>query len=255
MTSTRRQFAWTLTAAAAAAALGAVNPIRAFAQDDDDLPPNVFISPCGKPFRAPMSAPYPVVDWFKQADTNGDGKLDHAEFMADAEAFFKVLDLNGDGVLDGYEIQVYEHRVAPEILGVRVDVGLLQPPWSPFGPARLWKAQIGGMGGMGGGGVGAGQGIPGPSAEGDHEPEEKPQKETVDETGQGGSPYGFFNAPEPVTAADVDFRGLVYKDNFMKLSDRHFTALDKDGAGYLLLAKLPKTLVEQKLAQVKHRRS
>jgi hypothetical protein len=244
MTSTRRQFAWTLTAATGA--LGLFSAARAIAQDDSDIPPNVFISPCGKPFRAPMSAPYPVVDWFKQADANGDGKLDHAEFIADAAAFFKVLDINGDGVLDGYEIQVYEHRIAPEILGFRVDVGALQPPWSPYGPARLWQAQAGGLGGAGG---------PTPSSADDHEPESKPQKETVDESGQGASPYGFFNAPEPVTAADIDFRGLIYKDNFLKLADRHFTALDKDGAGYLVLAKLPKTLIQQQLQGIKRHRS
>ena len=55
-----------------------------------------------------------------------DGKLDHAEFMADAVAFFGKLDLNSDGVLDPYEIQVYEHRVAPEVLGYRVNVDRAQ---------------------------------------------------------------------------------------------------------------------------------
>ena len=240
MTSTRRQFAWMLTAATGV--LGLFAAARAVAQDDDALPPNVFISPCGKPFRAPMAAPYPVVDWFKQADTNGDGKLDHAEFIADAEAFFNVLDLNGDGVLDSQEVAIYEHRIAPEILGYRVDVGALQPPRTPYGPARLWLAQFGGPG----------DNLPTPSSEDDHEPTDHPQKEDVDESNQGASPYGFFNTPEPVTAADSDFRGLVYKDNFLKLADRHFTALDKDGAGYLVLAKLPKTLIQQRLAQVKH---
>jgi EF hand len=239
MTSTRRQFAWTLTAATGA--MGLFAAARAVAQDDDDIPPNVFISPCGKPFRAPMAAPYPVVTWFKQADTKGDGKLDHAEFMADTVAFFNVLDLNGDGVLDGYEVSIYEHRVAPEILGFRVDVGALQPPWVP-GQARLWLAQGSDM-----------PGNPGPS--GDHEPSEGPQKETVDESGKGASPYGFFNAPEPVTAADPDFRGLVTKDNFLKLADHHFTLLDHDGVGYLTLDKLPKTLIQQRLEKVKHHRS
>jgi hypothetical protein len=238
MTSTRRQFAFTLTAATAAT--GLFGAARALAQDDD-TPPNVFISPCGKPFRAPMAAPYPVVNWFRQADTNGDGKLDHAEFMADTEAFFKVLDINGDGVLDGYEIAIYEHRVAPEILGYRVDVGALQPPWVP-GRARLWLAQGGGMPGS-------------PGASEDHEPTDKPQKQTLDESGQGASPYGLFNAPEPVTAADADFRGLVKKDNFLKLADHHFTLLDSDGAGYLTLAKLPKTLIQQRLEKIGHRRS
>ncbi|HZC17495.1 MAG TPA: hypothetical protein VE309_12105 [Caulobacteraceae bacterium] len=249
MTSTRRQFAWTLTAATGA--LGLFAAAGAVAQDDDGLPSNVFISPCGKPFRAPMAAPYPVVDWFKQADTNGDGKLDHAEFIADAEAFFKVLDLNGDGVLDGYEVSIYEHRIAPEILGYRVDVGALTPAWTPYGPARLWLAQYGG--GIGGP---EGEGLPpGPTSHDDHEPTDHPQKQSIDESGQGASPYGFFNAPEPVTAADIDFRGLVYKDNFLKLADRHFTVLDKDSAGYLVLAKLPKTLIQQRLSQIGRHKS
>lgn len=237
MTSTRRQFARTLTAAAGA--LGVLGPARAFAQDDD-TPPNVFISPCGRPFRAPQAAPYPVVDWFKKADTNGDGKLDHAEFLADTETFFKLLDRNGDGVLDGYEVSIYEHRVAPEILGFRVDVGALTPPWSPGGRARLWLAQAG---------------MPSPRTEDDHEPASRPQKQTIDESGQGASPYGFFNAPEPVTAADPDFRGIIAKANFLKLADRHFTALDHDSLGYLTLATLPKTLIQQRLEHVRHRRS
>ena len=88
----------------------------------------------------------------------------------------------------------------------------------------------------------------------DHEPTEAPQKETVDVSGVGASPYGFFNAPEPVTAADTDFRGLVFKANFLKLADHHFTVLDKDGVGYLTLDKLPKTLIQQKLDGIKHHR-
>src|SRR5689334_16176727 len=76
-----------------ALALAFAAPATVRAQEEDGLP-NVFISPAGKPFRAVQGAPYPVVDWFKEADKNADGKLDHAEFIADAEAFFKVLDIN-----------------------------------------------------------------------------------------------------------------------------------------------------------------
>jgi hypothetical protein len=101
-----------------------------------------------------------------------------------------------------------------------------------------------------------GQGGPGnPGASEDHEPSDKPQKQTLDESGLGASPYGLFNAPEPVTAADTDFRGLVKKDNFLRLANHHFTLLDQDGAGYLTLAKLPKTLIQQKLEKIGHHRS
>jgi hypothetical protein len=219
MIRTRRQFA--LTIAAATGLGGVLNPRRVFAQDDDV--PNLFISPPGQPFRAAQGAPYPVVDWFKQADKNGDGKLDRAEFVGDAEAFFKVLDLNGDGVLDSYEIQVYERVVAPEILAGAPDVGALQT----IG-ARLWLAQDR-----------PGSVLP----PGSDAPTEAP-KPHLDESLQGAAPYSLFQAPEPVTEADVDFRGVVFKANFLQLADRHFTTLDHDNAGFLTLAKLPKTAVQ-----------
>jgi hypothetical protein len=217
MIRNRRQFAWTLAAAAGAA--GAFAAPGAFGQDDD-RPPNVFISPPGQPFRAARGAPYPVADWFKQADKNGDGKLDHAEFTADAAAFFAILDLNSDGVLDPYEIEVYERRVAPEILGLTFEVGLLDA-----GRARLWLAQ-------------------GYEPEGITNPTPDTRPKVLDESGQGAAPYSFFQSPEPVTAADVDFKGFVFKANFLKLADRHFARLDADNQGFLTLAKLPKTAVQ-----------
>ena len=232
MTSTRRQFAWTIAAAAGAA--GLLRPSIAAAQDDD-LPANVFISPAGRPYRAPPGAPYPVGTWFSQADTNSDGKLDHAEFMADAGAFFNDLDLNGDGVLDGYEIAIYEHRVAPEILGGRFNVSALRPG---LVGARLWLAQMTGPSGP----------------EGDHEPVEAPQKPDVDESTQGAVPYSFFGAPEPVTAADVEMRGYVRKPDYMALMGRRFSVLDPGNVGFLTLAGLPKTPAQLTLEHAGHRR-
>jgi hypothetical protein len=245
MTSTRRQFACMLGAAASAA--GLFKARLGLAQDDDDLPGNVFISPPGQPFRAPLGAPYPVVDWFKQANKKGDGKLDHAEFLADAEGFFNFLDLRRAGVLDGYDIEVYERRVAPEILGYRVDVSALEPGRGrPFGGARLWLAQEN----MPGEPSAPPEGATGPPAtlpEGGH-------KLPLDESDQGASPYGFFDAPEPVTAADPDFRGFILKANFLALASRHFTELDRDNEGFLSLAKLPKTKVEMELEHYRPKR-
>ena len=132
----RRKFGWALGALAMAGAAPAL------ARDDEW--PNVFISPMGKPYRAVKTAPYPVVDWFKQADKDGDGKLDHAEFMADAAAFFAQLDINKDGVLDSYEVAIYEHNIAPEVLGFTVKVGDLRGSRAAPGHdgARLWRAQM-----------------------------------------------------------------------------------------------------------------
>src|SRR5215469_3787424 len=99
MTATRRLFARTLVLAPAA--LGLLGPSGLLAQTDDDdpfhgqTPPNVFYSPSGRPYRAKAGQPYPVVDWFNQADADHDGKLDKAEFLADAMAFFAIVDRNG----------------------------------------------------------------------------------------------------------------------------------------------------------------
>lgn len=218
----------------------------AWAQDDDGLP-NVFISPAGKPFRAPKGAPYPVVDWFKQADKNGDGKLDHAEFIADAAAFFKEIDLNSSGLLDPYDVAVYERRTAPEIIGGRVRVGAL----TPQGGARLWLAQYGGGGGgapvMGAVDPGAGQ-----DSGDDSDQPKKPQ--TLDETLQGASPYSLLPIPEPITAGGVDARGVVTKAAYMAQAERNFTALDEDERGYLTLDSLPLTKVQELLGGGKKRR-
>lgn len=238
--TTRRQLGRLLAASAALAGLGGAAgwASPALAQDDN-APPNVFISPCGKPFRAKPSDPYPVVVWFKAADKNGDGKLDRAEFIADAEAFFKVLDINGDGVIDPREVSHYERGIAPEILGYTVRVSALPP--GLYG-GRIWKAQID---------------TPGPIDPGGAEAPEARPPHDIDESGQGASPYGFFYEPEPVMAADENLNGYIRKAAFLRLAGRHFDRLDPDGVGYLTLARLPKTQAQLKIEryQQRHRHS
>jgi len=75
----------------------------------------VFISPSGEPFRPGPQAPDPFEAWFARVDTHHDGRIDRAEFRADAVQFFKRLDTDGDGVLDGFEVAAYEKTVAPEL--------------------------------------------------------------------------------------------------------------------------------------------
>jgi hypothetical protein len=228
MTFTRRFAAFSMFAAAvfATGAHGADD------DDDDDALPNTFISPCGQPFRAPRSAPYAVADWFKAADKNGDGKLDRTEFVADAAAFFKVLDLNSDGVLSHYEVAEYEQRVAPEIVGRRVKTSWNIP--------RLWLAQLD---------------RPGPIDPGGDQPSDDDAKTPpLDVSGEGAAPYGLLGEPEPVLAADLDLSGVISRANFLKLADMHFTTLDQVEAGYLTLARLPKTPVQILLEKSRPRR-
>jgi len=210
----------------------------AAARDPDDWP-NVFIAPMGKPFRAKMNAPYPVVDWFKQADKNADGKIDHAEFIADAGAFFDLLDRDHDGVLNSYEVAIYERVIAPEILGLNVPVAYLRG--GPAGPghdgARLWLAQFNGQPDV-------------PTFQGGEHPPNVVETEQVPD---GAAPFSLQNVPEPLSAADVDFNGMITKANFLKVADRRFNALDSAQDGYLTLAKLPKTFVQKKLERANHK--
>jgi hypothetical protein len=97
---------------------------------------NLFISPSGEPFFAPKADPYPLVKWFRQADANGDGKLDADEMRKDADRFFKTLDRNGDGYIDGQEISYYENRVVPEILAPSPVMSVEEIP-DPDAPQKL----------------------------------------------------------------------------------------------------------------------
>jgi hypothetical protein len=209
-------------------------PLRALAQSDEP-PPNVFISPAGKPFRAALHEPYPVVVWFKQADKNGDGKLDHAEFVADAEAFFKELDVNGDGVLDNREVQHYERGIAPEIIGYRYQSSSIKGLYG----GHIWRAQR----------------SDGPMdiVPGGYEPADPRPAHDIDESMQGAAPYGFFAEPEPVMAADENLNGRIKKAAFLRLADRHFDRLDPDGVGYLTLDKLPKTEMQKRVQRAQKR--
>jgi hypothetical protein len=238
-------------AGVAALALGLGVPRLAAAQDeafnDPKQWPNVFISPFGQPFRAKDGAPYPVVTWFKQADKNADGKLDKTEFLADAAFFFDALDVNKDGVLDPAEVQRYEYRIAPEILGFRVNTSRNDGRAIPgLSGGRLWLAQGGGP---------ASQGVLGAVPPTEPSDPSKPKiPHSIDESRNGASPFSFFDAPEPVTAADLNFNGIITKKNFLRLAGVHFKTLDRKDEGFLALAGLPHTHVQDLLEGARRRR-
>jgi hypothetical protein len=182
--------------------------------------PGLFISPSGQPFRSAPGEPYPVVLWFTQLDTKHDGKVDRAEFRADAAAFFKVLDRNHDGVVDGFELAWYEHNLVPEILGAYRGGG--------SGPASAEPREDGGHHEHGRRGPGARQ----PDAFGI----------------QGAVAYELFPKPEPVAAADLNVDGHITLAEFLKVADQDFDILDPTGRGYLTLADLPKTPLQVQMS-------
>jgi hypothetical protein len=258
MFTTRRRFAALVSGSLAAA--GLVHGLPALARGAaDDAPPNVFFSPHGRPYRAPSGAPYPVVDWFKQADRNGDGRLDRDEFVADAAAFFDVLDLNADGVLDTAEISLYEHRIAPEVLGMRVTVLAGGQQLVAPGAPGLWLAQYGPMGGP----IspnGRDNGLPGAPGHGGNAPDQggvlpgdvqtnAPNRPNPDAELVGAAPYGLIADPEPVTASDPDylFEGVVKRAHFLSHAHDNFARLDVERSGYLSLAGLPQSRVQKLL--------
>jgi hypothetical protein len=211
----------------------------------------LFMSPCGEPYRGKPGDPYPAALWFKMADLNHDGVIDLKEFRADHAGFFDALDADGNGVLDGPELAFYERQVAPdvftpELLSQAARPGLALASDDGRDGARLifvqqWLP-----------------GITGKGPEGGHPGEEKGYNPDTAGSAKGpmndlgaarrqpkqlmaAAPYGLLAEPEPVRAADTDLDGRVTKAEFLAAADRRFKALDKRKDGQLTLDELPMT--------------
>ena len=102
----------------------------------------LFISPCGEPYRGRSGEPYPVALWFKQADLNHDGVIDRAEFRADHAGFFEALDADGNGYLDATEQAFYEKRVVAPDVFVPDQIGPVDRPRTSWAGATScsWRS-------------------------------------------------------------------------------------------------------------------
>ena len=192
----------------------------------------LFVSPMGEPFRG---GDLPEQRWFAGADTNHDGRLSRAEFVADAMRFFALLDVDHDRRIGAAEIDRYERDILPEVNDGSYAGG---GDWSPSASGAGGSRNRGG-GRMGGGGhrrsgesggssrEGAGRGSNG--ADGGY---------MFHASGAGR--FGYLATPEPVTAADADLDHVVSAQEFMASAGRRFDILDSNGDGMIDPRELPK---------------
>jgi hypothetical protein len=190
-------------------------------------PLQMFIAPSGEPFRVSGNAPYPVAAWFAGADTNGDGKIDSAEFTADFLRFFDTLDQNHDGAIDSVEKTRYENEVAPETMG---------SSWS--GPSQEqtnaeWNSKF--------------------SDDVSLPDVDRPRRD-AGERPTGAGRFDLLGLPEPVAAMDVQVRGRISRKDASEAAQLRFRQLDTLNQGFLTLDRLPPTPTQGRDGKRKKRR-
>lgn len=161
----------------------------------------VYLTLMGEPFRGRAGGPAPVEDWIARADTDRNGTISLAEFIADSRQFHAALDVNKDGRVDGDEIQRYEDVVAPP--AVRF-AGGLRPP--NYHESKTEAAE--GISSIEGGAPEGGGG-PGPAR------------------------FAMMGLPQPVANTDSDLNRIVTREEFDRAARNRFKEADKNGDGQL----------------------
>ena len=65
---------------------------------------------------------------------------------------------------------------------------------------------------------------------------------------------GLLSVPEPVKTADTNTNQVVTAQEWAAVTDRWYNLLDKDRVGYLALETLPKTQIQQMMANAPRER-
>jgi len=179
----------------------------------------LFIAPMGQPFRADEGQTG-VEKWFAQADTDHDGKISLAEFVADADAFLPHADSNGDGTVTSTESTALWRAEAPEVVNDNVSYA------PPIDPNAL---------------------TPNNGHHESHSPNNNsasrgglvtPSSTTNVRRGQAGprpigaQAFGLLGDAEPIMSCDTNFDRRIEKTEFEQCAARRFVELDANHDGF-----------------------
>ena len=187
----------------------------------DDLPkpphpifsPNAEILAVKRPQDSPQTCPNTLIAWFHRVDTNHDSRIDHDEFVADADHWFSVVDVDHDGFAEPAETAAIHAKIMP---------------WDQAKADRDREEE---------------EAILRDQMDAEARAREQPQRDRM------GNPLPAANYPtrrrpgvsidlDPVMAADANLDNRVSKDEFMAMADRHFDALDTNHDGFLSQAEV-----------------
>jgi hypothetical protein len=181
----------------------------------------LFITPMGEAFQAPDAGQHGIDLWFAAADTDHDGRISHAEFMADAMNFFTTLDANGDNAATSAESTAYWERHARTMLeAVDMSPPVLDQPsdHASGGSEHHDNAEHSGTA---------------YESMGHARPQGGPHSQHVPDVPRtGAARFSLLEDAEPVMSCDANFDRRVTRDEFEACAERRFREIDLNGDGY-----------------------
>jgi hypothetical protein len=220
---TRRSFSLVLLATLAACSGNRHDPYKR---------PQIVISPNAEPLALgdENSCKGEMVGWFARVDSNHDGAIDKAEFMADARRWFAEMDQDKNGYVTAGELATVRERKVPLPPA---------PPRRPDSDSSVSEGRMpstrqrgdrfgdrlnAGEGQMGGGQMGGGQ-MGG--ARRDRPPSDLPDR------AKSGLRNGVAGEPDPVMAADTNLDFKVTSLEWETYAASNFEELDRNHDGRL----------------------